>query len=66
MNISALGIDVGKNVFHVFGVNQNGKPGVRKKLTRKKLFEFLVYLPECLVGMEACSGANHLAPWVFA
>ena len=61
MNISALGIDVGKNVFHVFGVDQNGKPSVRKKLTRKKLFEFLVNLPECLVGMEACSGANHLA-----
>ena len=45
MNISALGIDVGKNVFHVFGVDQNGKPSVRKKLTRKKLFEFLVNLP---------------------
>ena len=30
-------------------------------MTRKRLFEFLVNLPECLVGMEACSGANHLA-----
>jgi len=61
MNTSALGIDVGKNVFHVFGVDQKGQPSVRKKLTRKKLFEFLVNLPVCLVGMEACAGTNHLA-----
>lgn len=61
MNVSVLGIDVGKSVFHVFGVDEKGKPSVRKKLTRKKLFEFLVNLPACLVGMESCAGTHHLA-----
>ena len=66
MNTSVLGIDVGKNVFHVFGVDQNGHPSVRKKLTRKKLFEFLANLPVCLVGTEACVGTNLSVPNIHA
>jgi len=50
MDVSVLGIDVGKSVFHVFGVDGSGHPSVRRTLTRKKLFEFLVDLPVCLVA----------------
>ncbi len=59
--ISRIGIDLGKNLFHLFGVNQAGKPVLRKKLKRKKLLDFLVQLPQCLIGMEACGGSNYWA-----
>src|SRR5204862_2713563 len=33
----------------------------RKAMTRQKLYEFMANLKPCLVGMEACGGAHHLA-----
>lgn len=61
MDIKTIGIDIGKNKFHLFGVNEKGEKVIRKEFTRKKLFEFMSSLKPCLVGMEACSGAHHLA-----
>lgn len=61
MTITTLGIDVGKNWFHVVGVNRGGRPVLRRKLRRTKLLELLGNQPPCLVGMEACSGSQHLA-----
>ena len=52
-----IGIDVGKNLFHVHGVDHHGKRCLRKKLTRGQLPELIAQLPSCLIGMEACSGA---------
>ncbi len=48
MNIKTLGIDSGKNKFHLHGVNAKGKIMVRKQLTRSKLYEFIVNLNPCL------------------
>ena len=31
MNITTLGIDLGKNVFHLHGVDEHGKPVVQKR-----------------------------------
>ncbi len=61
MKTSALGIDLGKNSFHVFGVDEDGKATIRRKFTRTKLILFMAKLEPCLVGMEACGGAHHLA-----
>lgn len=61
MDIKTLGIDIGKNKFHLHGVNTNGKIVLRKQLTRQKLYELMANLNPCLVGMEACGGAHHLA-----
>lgn len=61
MEINTLGIDIGKNKFHLHGVNANGKVVLKKQLTRQKLYEFMANLNSCLVGMEACGGAHHLA-----
>lgn len=61
MDIKTLGIDIGKNKFHLHGVNRKGKVVLKKQLTRQKLYEFMANLPSCLVGMEACGGAHHLA-----
>ncbi len=41
MNIYVLGIDVGKNVFNLVGLDQRGQIVVRKKLSRTQL---LVYV----------------------
>jgi transposase len=61
MDIKTLGIDIGKNKFHLHGVNEKGKIVLKKAMTRQKLYEFMANLKPCLVGMEACGGAHHLA-----
>lgn len=61
MNIATLGIDIGKTWFHLVGCNGVGTAVMRQKLNRTKLMVFLATLPKCLVGMEACSGSQHLA-----
>jgi len=59
--ISVLGIDLAKNVFHLHGVDEHGKTVFRKKISRNKLLEFIVQLPSCLIGMEACGGSHYWA-----
>lgn len=61
MKIKTLGIDLAKSVFHLYGVDAHGKALMKKRLSRKKLLEFMVNLPPCLVGMEACGGAHYWA-----
>jgi transposase len=49
-NIALIGIDLGKNSFHIHCQDRRGKAVYRKKFTRPKLIEFLAtYL------MEACA-----------
>lgn len=60
-NVVRMGIDLGKNTFHVFGVNESGSTVMKKKLRRKQLLEYFANLPPCLVGMEACGGNHHWA-----
>lgn len=57
--VSIVGIDLGKNVFHLFGVNSHGKPILKKKLKRSDFLNFIAQLPACLIGMEACGGSNY-------
>ncbi len=59
--VKVLGIDLGKNIYHLFGVNEHGRPMLRKKLRRKEFLGYLAKLPVCLIGMEACGGSNHWA-----
>ena len=55
MNITTIGIELAKNVFQVHGVNDRGKPQLRKQLKRAQVMKFFVNLPPCLIGMEACA-----------
>lgn len=59
--IAVLGIDLGKQTFHVHGVDAQGESILRKKMTRTQLVEFLARLEPCLIGMEACGSAHHWA-----
>jgi transposase len=58
MNIQALGIDLGKNVFHLVGLDSNGQVVVRKRCSRTQLLTFTANLQTQIIGMEACSGAH--------
>jgi transposase len=60
MQISTIGIDIGKNCFHFVGVDAHGGIVVRRQRSRTQLIRALANLPPCLVGMEACCGAHHL------
>jgi transposase len=56
-----LGIDIGKNVFHLIGLDKPGAIVLRQKLSRRQLEVGLANLPPCLVGMEACATAHYWA-----
>ena len=60
-HISVLGIDLAKNVFQLHGVDQEGNILVKKKLTRQKLNQYIMQLPPCLIGIEACSASHYWA-----
>jgi len=60
-NAVRIGIDLGKNVFHLFGVDDAGDPLLKKKLTRKQLLPYLANLEPCCIGLEACGGSNYWA-----
>ena len=59
--VAVLGIDIGKNTFHLIGLNERGAIILRVKLSRRQLEVRLANLPPCLIGMEACVGAHHLS-----
>ncbi len=58
--IATLGIDLGKNSFHLVGQDQRGAIVLRIKLSRSQLTQRLANIPPCLIGMEACAGAHHI------
>ena len=61
MKVTTVGIGLAKNVFQVHGVNEFGKPVIKKQLRRDQMAAFFVNLPPCMIGMEACGGAHHWA-----
>jgi transposase len=59
--IAVIGIDIGKNSFHVVGHDKGGAIILRQKWSRGQVETRLANLPPCLIGMEACVGAHHLS-----
>ena len=59
--ISVVGIDIGKNSFHIVGHDERGAIVLRQKWSRGQVEARFANLPPCLVGMEACVGAHHLS-----
>jgi transposase len=60
MNDSVIGLDIAKNIFHVYTMTAENKP-VKKVLKRKKLLEFFANYQASLIGIEACGSAHHWA-----
>jgi transposase len=59
--IAVIGIDIGKNSFHIVGLDQRGEIVLRQKWSRGQVETRLANMPPCLIGMEACVGAHHLS-----
>jgi hypothetical protein len=59
--IAAIGIDIGKNSFHVVGHDARGAIVLRQKWSRGQVEARLANMPPGLIGMEACVGAHHLS-----
>ncbi len=59
--VTTIGIDIGKNTFHLIGLDADGNIVLRRKLSRSQLMMRLANMPPCLIGMEACVGAHHLS-----
>ena len=59
--VSVIGIDIGKNSFHIVGLDQRGAIVLRQKWSRGQVDVRLTNMPPCLIGMEACVGAHHLS-----
>src|ERR1700746_2859644 len=60
MELHTIGIDLGKTVFHLIGLNHAGEAVVRKKFSRTQLLRFTANVCVDLIGMEACAGSHCL------
>lgn len=59
--LSVIGVDIGKDVFHIVGFDRAGKIGLRRKIKRSALVETFEALPRCVVGLEACLSAHFVS-----
>jgi len=64
--VATLGVDIGKNTFHLVGLDKRGAIVLRERLSRAQVEVRLANTAPCLVGMEACVGAHHLGRRVAA
>jgi transposase len=55
-SIAVVGIDIGKNSFHIVGLDQRGAIVLRQKWSRGQVEARFANMPPCLIGMEACVG----------
>src|SRR5438477_8044353 len=59
--IAVIGIDIGKNSFHIVGQDRRGALVLRQKWPRGQVEARLANVRPCRIGMEACTGAHHLS-----
>jgi transposase len=55
-----IGIDLGKVVFQIHGVNDRGKTALHKQLRRNKKTKFFANQEPCLIGMKSYSSIHHI------
>ncbi|GGN62295.1 IS110 family transposase [Novosphingobium mangrovi (ex Huang et al. 2023)] len=58
---AVFGIDIGKTVFHVVGLDAERSPIQKATFRRETLLQFFERASPVLVGMEACPGSQWLA-----
>ena len=54
-----IGIDIAKRVFQLHWVNTDTGEIVSVSLKCEKFLDHFTHLAPCLIGMEACGGAQH-------
>jgi len=60
MTLAILGVDLGKDICSIVGLDGKGAVVLRRRLRRKTLVRFTASLPACVVAMESCCGAHHI------
>jgi len=58
---AVFGVDIGKNIFHIVGIDEAGRPIQRVRVRRDTLLQFFARAKPAIVGMEACPGSQWLA-----
>ena len=53
--IAVIGIDIGKNSFHIVGLDYRGAIVLRQKWSRGQVEARFANMSPCLIGMEAAS-----------
>ena len=61
ISIAVVGIDIGKNSFHIVALDDRGAIVLRQRWSRNQVEDRFANMPPCLIGMEACVGAHHLS-----
>ncbi|RQR44457.1 IS110 family transposase [Burkholderia sp. Bp9126] len=61
MNHTAVGVDIAKSVFQVYWVDPHTGEVVNKAVKRDRFLVSFANREPCLIGMEACGGAQHWA-----
>ncbi len=59
--VTVIGIDIGKDVFHLVGFDADGKRVLRQKIKRLALTSTFEKFPRCIVSMEACLSAHFVS-----
>jgi len=59
--LMSIGIDIGKDPFHLVGFDHDGERVLRKQIKRLALIATFEKLPRCIVGMEACLSAHFVS-----
>jgi transposase len=59
--LSVIGVDIGKDVFHIVGLYDAGQIVVRRKIKRLAFVAIFDKLPRCVVGLEACLSAHFVS-----
>jgi len=59
--IAVVGIDIGKDSFHIVGLDDRGAIVLRQKWSRNQVRARFASMSPCLIGMEACVGAHRLS-----
>src|SRR5580704_15049881 len=59
--LAVVGVDIGKEVFHLVGLGADGKIAFRRKIRRLGLKDAFEKLPPCIVGMEAFLNAHFVS-----
>ena len=57
-NGSVIGLDIAKNIFHLYSIGSDRK-AIKRKLKRAELLAFFANYPVSLIGIEACGGSHH-------
>ena len=60
-DLLVIGIDIGKDVFHIVGFDQDGTVVLRRMIKRLGLVDVFKKLPRCVVGLEACLSAHFVS-----